>query len=891
MLLWEDAEAVMNAAGALGTLAESGNGRQWILSSPESDFIIENITNLLDSSSDWTASNCALVLARISMCHEGCSRLLDHPKSDTILQKIISSLHVDEAGCGLNAAFTLGRLCDTEDGRRRVLGLPEADGMIFALEAMMSGGDAGGSRNACFALTCLASSQEGHQHVLRSKCLPCILDTLCLLLQSEEQESCWFAAITVKVLSKFPSGVLRLRQHPTLEGVLQEVAASHTAGTELLEEVEMTLQNLKRLPQPAPPTAEILDSGSVVVGWEEYKPHSGLPVTYSLFDGKKVLYQGPSFSYVIPHFKPGQHHLKVVMETEGDRSPDSPVTEVMIEEPLPGCPIGFQVAGRTTTMVKLSWNPPPDSSTNVKYYVVYREDMLVETTGDLTCLVSGLSPSTSYTFSVCSCSSRGHSQKVSLVTRTLDRGDHAPDKLTVYVMGRSEIFITWEVPKDTIGRFFNYELSMNGKSVYLGTERSYTARRLTPNTEYTCVVCAITSEGRYDSRPVTKRTAKDEYSNLSKNQMGSNRHTTSSPTTEGADRIDRQPRNDGIRRNSLTKNYSIRPPLSRQNSKSKGEIEIKVPLPRSRRESVVACSESPEDPSTSQPPTTQPASPCFLPTRQADKYVPQKKRRSSPEQMETSPETKADPSPRRNSLPGRQNPAKPVDSVYALPSHPSSDARKPQSAVGFRLTPIASLCSLEAESILQQRSKTESDLLPSPPEEATSQPATLTQDSSRCLEKERNFQGQRKALQPVRDPLVRYRHRIQKVSAGDHSGEIKFCNFSSKCSVTSSEEITSPSLLSKNLPRKDTFLLRTAGPAESRHFSWSQLRSELSRLQGLKNTDGKSLEPNKAHIYRRKGSLSENLNRDLEALIGDSGVTFRLPAPPASVPQRVRPHH
>ncbi|XP_018412240.1 PREDICTED: uncharacterized protein LOC108787240 [Nanorana parkeri] len=516
ILLWNDAEAVMNAAGALGTLAENGSGRRWLLSSPDSDFIIENITNLLDSPSDWTSSNCALVLARISMCHEGCSRLLNHPKSDMILRKIITSLHVDEAGCGLNAAFTLGRLCDSDPGRRQVMSLPEADRMVSALNAMMSGGDAGGSRNACFALTCLATSQAGHQHVLKSECFPHVLDTLCHLVQSVEQESCWFAAITIKILSKYPSGVVRLRQHSSLEAVLKNVAASHTAGTELLEEVEMTLHNLQRLPRPAAPIAKILESGSVMVVWQEYNPRSGLPITYSLFDGDTLLYQGPSFSYVIPHCKPGQHHLKLVMETEGDRSPDSPITTVTVMEPLPGCPAEFQAVGRTATKVKLSWNPPLDSSTYVKYYAVYREDFLVETTTDHTCIVTGLSPSTSYTFSVCACNTRDQSPKVTLVTRTLDRGNQAPDRLTVYVIGRSELFITWEVPKDPIGRFFNYELSMNGKSVYLGTERSYTARRLTPNTEYTCIVCAITSEGRYDSRPITKRTAKDEYSNLNK---------------------------------------------------------------------------------------------------------------------------------------------------------------------------------------------------------------------------------------------------------------------------------------------------------------------------------------------------------------------------------------
>ncbi|XP_075041468.1 uncharacterized protein LOC142101142 isoform X2 [Mixophyes fleayi] len=873
MLLWEDAEAVMNAAGALGTLAENVHGRRWLLSSPDSDFIIENITNLLGSPNDWTASNCALVLARISMCHDGCARLLDHPKSDKILRKIITSLHVDEAGCGLNAAFTLGRLCDTDIGRRRVLGLQEANNMIAALEAMMSGGDAGGSRNACFALTCLATSHAGHQHVLRSQYFPQVLDTLCRLLQSKEQETCWFAAITIKILSKYPAGVVRLRLHSVLETILR-VAASHTAGEELLEEVETTLQNLQRLPQPEPPTGKILESGSIIVGWEEYKPKSGLPVTYCLFDGDKLLYQGPSFSYVISHCNPGQHHLKIVMTTEGDHSKDSSVTSVMVKEPFPDCPSEFQVLGRTTKKVKLSWSPPANSSTNIKYYVVYRDEMLVETTPDLSCIVGGLSPSTSYTFSVCSCNSRGHSQKVSLVTRTMDRGDHSPDKLTANVIGRSEMFITWEVPKDPVGRFFNYELSMNGRSVYLGTERSYTARRLIPNTEYTCTVCAITSEGRFESRPITKRTARDEYSNLNKNQIGNNRHAASSPTAETPDQSEKQPRTEAPRRSSLTKSQSVRLVMSRQTSK--------VLANRSRRESVISWStESSEGAGAAQPSPTQPSSPCQVSTVQRENRI-------FPDQTETGHEKKTEILQRKNSMPSKQIPLKMLDNACAqtMQSQVTPDARKPQSALGFRLTPIASLCSLEADYLLNGRAKSESEIMRPPPQDGHSKP-TLAQDCSRILDRDKS---QREPLQPVK---VRYRHNNLKINAWDltgtlRSGDGKLCNFSGKCPLISNENVRSH-LPPKNLVRKDNALSRVTGQLEGRHQSWTRLRSERSQLQGVKSTEGKDVEA--VTGPRNKGPLYRSLHKDVQALIGDSRVTFRLLPPPNSIPQRVRPHH
>ncbi|XP_018412255.1 PREDICTED: uncharacterized protein LOC108787255 [Nanorana parkeri] len=211
----------------------------------------------------------------------------------------------------------------------------------------------------------------------------------------------------------------------------------------------------------------------------------------------------------------------------------------------------------------------------------------------------------------------------------------------------------------------------------------------------------------------------------------------------------------------------------------------------------------------------------------------------------------------------------------------SADAKISQSVLGFRLTPIAALCSMEREFIQHRRSKTESELLQPPSKDAQSYPS-LTLDCSRSMDRERGSQGPKNTLQPVKDPIVRYRHRIQKVNVWDLSGESgKFCSVSGTCPLISDEE-SHLSPISKNMQQRDKFLSHASGILESRHHP------ELSP-QGFKNTGGKSLQLNIGH--RRKGSLSENLHKDIQAIIGESGVTFRLPPPPSIIPQRVRPHH
>lgn len=127
-------------------------------------------------------------------------------------------------------------------------------------------------------------------------------------------------------------------------------------------------------------------------------------------------------------------------------------------------------------------------------------------------IVSGLSPSTQYRLRVCAVGLTDITGPFAEVeVSTADVQDHAPSGLTVVVLGRHELHVSWGVPLTPLGRLFNYELRMNGDVAYLGTERVHTARRLAANTAYTCTVTAITSRGRCESRPVTKRTARDEY--------------------------------------------------------------------------------------------------------------------------------------------------------------------------------------------------------------------------------------------------------------------------------------------------------------------------------------------------------------------------------------------
>lgn len=57
--------------------------------------------------------------------------------------------------------------------------------------------------------------------------------------------------------------------------------------------------------------------------------------------------------------------------------------------------------------------------------------------------------------------------------------------------GRNEVHLAWEPPEVPLGRITRYDIIVNGKCMYSGTDLNYTVHRLTPDTEYSFIVSNI----------------------------------------------------------------------------------------------------------------------------------------------------------------------------------------------------------------------------------------------------------------------------------------------------------------------------------------------------------------------------------------------------------------
>ncbi|XP_070176149.1 uncharacterized protein [Littorina saxatilis] len=512
MLTFNDAESVMNAAGTMGTLAESQEGRAWMLTEPCMNDTIQHITALLSNENLWTASNAALVLARLCISEDGCNAILAHPMAQSILSRLVQALGVDEAGRGMNAAFAIGRLCDMDTGRQRLLGLHNSEKMISSLVKMLSCEDPGASKNACFALSCLATNLEGHSRLLQNVHSDDVLKTLAQLLSAQDSETGWFAAMTLRTLASQPRGCLRLRDNNHIICALKVTEAQNNVNPDLKEEVIITLEILKRLDRAAPPQVEVKGPDHISIKWNALTTKSGFTIKYQLYEGTKCIYDDTVCEFEAEGLQANKRYsYKVRAYTEGDMTSFSEVVTVTTEEDLPGPVSNLHVLGCTISQLKIGWEPPEVPNGVIKGYYVYQGRNMVEHTSDLSAIITGLTAHTPYEVQVCAATAKGKGERSTVTGTTAELGAHAPSKPHVQVIGRNEMHISWEPPEVPLGRITRYDLSMNGKGIYSGMELSFAAHRLTPDTEYTFLVTALTNEGRFESKATKKRTAKDGY--------------------------------------------------------------------------------------------------------------------------------------------------------------------------------------------------------------------------------------------------------------------------------------------------------------------------------------------------------------------------------------------
>ncbi|XP_062516022.1 uncharacterized protein LOC134191421 isoform X2 [Corticium candelabrum] len=514
LLSCRDDEAVLNAGGALGTLADTDECRNCLLGQKEeSNRGVTRLALLLTSKYSWISSNAALVFARLSSTEEGCSALFAHCDWSLFVGHLIASLGGESLGSGTNAAIALGRFVDVECTRNQLIRTSHIEAMVAGLGKMLCSGECNVKRNACYALSCLVSSKEGQEKFLQHPSSPEMLESVASLINSHDREASQFAMTTLYLLVSNVYGKAKASSISAVEMNLEEFYHNSSACGNLKEQVVAILQLLVYLPKPSCPIIQSTDPYTITASWASCNTSTSLfPINYELWQETGIVYSGTDCNYTLSGLKPTTAYVfKLRLRLGENVSEFSQETKVVTAKAAPRAPQNFGITGKTQTQVKLSWEPPEVVIGSLKGYKILVDDMqfLCKPAKSKSCIVPGLESGSIHQFGIVAITTKGDSDVASVVGGPLDAGDHCPSKPHVTVLGRREVFLSWSPPVQPLGRTMKYELKQNGQVIYSGVDLQYKCQRLTPHTEYAFTVSAVTTEGRFESPPTKKRTAQD----------------------------------------------------------------------------------------------------------------------------------------------------------------------------------------------------------------------------------------------------------------------------------------------------------------------------------------------------------------------------------------------
>ncbi|GGM90359.1 hypothetical protein GCM10010106_42390 [Thermopolyspora flexuosa] len=167
----------------------------------------------------------------------------------------------------------------------------------------------------------------------------------------------------------------------------------------------------------------------------------------------------------------------------------------------PSAPGNLRATGTTSTSVSLAWNAATDN-VGVTGYDVYRNGTRITTVTGTSHTDTGLSPSTTYTYTVRARDAAGNvsqpSNQISATTQSGGGSDttppSAPGNLRVTGTTSASVSLAWNAATDNVG-VTGYDVYRNGTRITTVTGTSHTDTGLSPSTTYTYTVRAKDAAG------------------------------------------------------------------------------------------------------------------------------------------------------------------------------------------------------------------------------------------------------------------------------------------------------------------------------------------------------------------------------------------------------------
>ncbi|WP_430122913.1 fibronectin type III domain-containing protein [Paenibacillus solani] len=168
----------------------------------------------------------------------------------------------------------------------------------------------------------------------------------------------------------------------------------------------------------------------------------------------------------------------------------------------PTAPANLTVSGVTSSSVTLSWQASTDN-VGVTGYDVYQGSSLAVSVTGLSATISGLTPSTTYSFKVVAKDAAGNLSPASATVNATTSGTGggtdttaptAPSNLTVSGVTSSSVTLSWQASTDNVG-VTGYDVYQGSSLAVSVTGLSATISGLTPSTTYSFKVVAKDAAG------------------------------------------------------------------------------------------------------------------------------------------------------------------------------------------------------------------------------------------------------------------------------------------------------------------------------------------------------------------------------------------------------------
>jgi arylsulfatase A-like enzyme/chitodextrinase len=204
---------------------------------------------------------------------------------------------------------------------------------------------------------------------------------------------------------------------------------------------------------------------------------------------------------------------------ESGQSQPASATTFFIDTTPPSDPTNLVASTVSSSQIDLAWNASTDNVA-VSGYNIFRDGSFLVTVAGTTYQDAGLSPDTTYTYTVSALDAAGNesgqSQPASATTLSIDTTPPTiPANLTATTLSASQIALAWDAASDNLG-VAGYNVYRDSLVIAVTTDLFFNDSGLNPGTSYTYNVSAFDAAGNESgqSQPATAVTSANPPSGL-----------------------------------------------------------------------------------------------------------------------------------------------------------------------------------------------------------------------------------------------------------------------------------------------------------------------------------------------------------------------------------------